>query len=102
MTVIAEMGGHTIFTVPDPDVEPGRQLICVMPVDSEAHRILSVLTGTPHESQRLHLLPGAQIALVARHDRAADRRLMQLVDVAAEIRLAAPQVMQLQLAGMDA
>ena len=98
-----KFGNHTLITYPDPTVEPGHQQIAVIPGDIEGASILFALTGNRgviwgHVG--LSRLPNGKTGLCAPHDDEADRRLVQLVDLCADLRFTAPEMLQLRIEGV--
>lgn len=77
-------------------VEPGHQIIMVGPADAESAAIVFVLTGYPRLEQQ-YKKDSDQSWFCAPHDSRADERLMQLVDICADLRFTAPEMMQLRL-----
>ena len=93
-----DFGDFVLFTAPSPDVEPGHQLIGAYPINDEARGMLKALTGASHlDSVTLD----DRYCLVAPHDQVADARLVLMVDLCAEIRRAAPELVQLRIEGME-
>jgi len=87
--VICTLGRHTILALDDPEVEPGHQQIAVVPGDVEGAGILFTLTGNRDVVWGRVLpfrLPDGRFGLCVPHDAEADQRLMQLVDICADLR----------------
>ena len=87
--IIGQFGRHTIYTNPEPDIEPGHQAIFITPADFDGMSLLRALTGATQECVTLVHYPEGQ-AWKAPHDEVADQRMIQLVDICADIRFAAP------------
>ena len=91
--------GHTIRTEPADGIEPGHQIIYIGPVDIEAQSLLCALTGiTPMLQVRIRDIFGITW-VVAPHNAIADERITQLVDICADLRFTAPDMLQLSLLG---
>jgi hypothetical protein len=84
---ITHLGGTQIAIIPDMHVAPGQQWIAVE--NTPIGRGLVALFG--HE----HTFTASQW-IICPHDLDTDRMLMDLVDVCAKIRLAAPRLVQLE------
>ena len=95
---IGQLGRHTLYTHPDPDVEPGHQVILITPADFDGIGLLRALTGATQD--RVTLIPFSEgPAWKATHDDVADQRLVQFVDLCADLRFTAPEMLQLRLKG---
>lgn len=95
--------GHTIRTEPADGIEPGHQIIYIGPVDIEAQSLLCALTGITPMLQTRFRDAGGTTWVMAPHNQAADERIMQLVDICADLRFGAPDMLQLSLLdGTDA
>jgi hypothetical protein len=104
MRIIGQIGRHTIVTLPDESVEPGHQRIAVTPADLEGSALLFALTGNNASFRgvpRLAELPNGDLAWDAPHDDRADERLVRFVDVCADLRFTAPDMIQLEIEGFD-
>jgi hypothetical protein len=93
----AIFSGHFIKTQTDVTVEPGHQLICVGPAGLDSAAILFVLTGVWKTMRDIKTDDSGQSWICAPHDSRADERLMQLVDICADLRFTAPYMLQLGL-----
>ncbi len=99
--VLGRIGPYSIFTVPDSKIEPGHQWIGINAGGIEAAFILSVLTDSePHTSQETAVIDGLYCR-VAPHNAEADRRLCDLVDLCADLRFSAPQIIQIAIEGLE-
>ena len=99
--VIGHIGSYTIFSIPNDHIEPGRQWIAINDASLDAGYVLAVLTGAePHTQQETAVVAGVRCRLAA-HDAGADQRLRDLVDLAADLRFKAPELMQLCIEGFD-
>ena len=97
--IIGKVGRHTLYTHPDPDTEPGHQTILITPADFDGIGLLRALTGSTQE--RMRLIPFSEgPAWMAPHDEIADQRLVQLVDICADLRFTAPEMLQLKIEGI--
>jgi len=98
MKKIATLGSHVIYTIADATVEPGHQRIAIAPADHESAALLFALTGNGMALRTMPaytLLDNGEMAMSAPHDAQADERLMQLVDICADLRFTAPYMLQL-------
>jgi len=97
--IIGQFGRHTIYTHLEPDIQPGHQAILVTPADFDGMSLLRALTGATPEHVTLVNFPEGQ-AWKAPHDEVADQRLIQLVDLCADLRFSAPEMLQLRIEGV--
>lgn len=101
MNILGKVGPYTVFSVPDEHIEPGHQWIAIDDPGIEAAYVLAVLTGAePHTHQETAVVEGVYCRM-AIHDEIADQRLRDLLDLCADIRFKAPDMMQLQIEGFD-
>lgn len=95
--IIGKVGVYTIFTVPDDKVEPGHQWIGIDSSDIGAAYVLATLTGSePHVGQETAIVEGVYCRM-AEHNQVADERLCNLVDLCADLRFKAPDLIQIRL-----
>lgn len=93
---IGYIGRHTIYVHPAPDVQPGGQAILVAPADHEGLMLLCALTGATSDRVALTNCVSGRAWQIA-HDAIVDQRLVDLVDLCAALRYAAPELVQLPL-----
>lgn len=99
MKIIGKIGPYTIFTVPNTGIEPGQQWICVNDVGIEAAYVLAVLTGAEvHFHQETAIIEGVYCRMAA-HDKGADERLHELVDLCTDIHFKSPVLAQIPIEG---
>jgi len=101
VNVLGQIGPYTIFSVPDERIQPGHQWIGINDSGIEAAYVLAVLTGAEaHTRQETAIIEGVYCRLAA-HDAVADQRLRDLLDLVADVRIKAPDLMQLKIEGWD-
>ena len=99
MNVLGQIGPYTIFSVPNERIQPGHQWIGINDAGIEAAYVLAVLTGAEvHTRQETAIVEGVYCRLAA-HDDIADQRLRDLLDLCADVRLKAPELMQIRIEG---
>ena len=90
--VIGTIGEVEIATTPVPEIKPGRQLILL-----QANPAGRSLAADLFPEQLSVIVRDGQAWIPVPHSERADAVLVELVDVAAEIRRQAPQLVQLRL-----
>ncbi len=98
--IIGQLGRHTIYTQPEPDIQPGHQAIFVTPADFDGICLLRALTGATQERVILTHCPEGQAWKIP-HDEMADQRLMDMVDLCASLRYSTFQLVQLSIKGLE-
>ncbi|MCB9135135.1 MAG: hypothetical protein H6636_06900 [Anaerolineales bacterium] len=88
-TILGSIGNVLIGVLPDPQVVPGQQWICL--TDNFSGIALTQFLGA-----NWHLSPDSRWIMLP-HDADVDYRLKILIDLCAAIRLSAPHLVQLEL-----
>ena len=104
LRVIGTLGRHTLVARTDESVEPGHQQIGVTPDDVEGVSLLFALTGNIGALYgwiQPVRLPDGRTVTFSPHDEAADLRLVQLVDLCADLRFTAPEMIQLRIEAVE-